>query len=408
MKSYASMLLVVLSLAACAKTEAPPEPVQAPEAKAAPAADAPALPVPDELAKKVQGVADKAAALADVEAPALTAEQYEALLLGLGGCKVTDSGHIEPACPALKEFDQARRAKTALKDLAGMMGPLGRKHIGHESAAVRVKAAQLMGSMFGADAGTQQVILEAIGKELEPAVVRAMLEVVGSRGKANPEVGKLLLAQAGHASPLVRRAALGWLATSFNQGLPGGVEKLIAAIEKDPDPEVRRFACENAGKLADDKLLKIYERGTADTKDPKLYAACMRGLVRMWLFFPFFENANRKAYELTLKRLAARPRSKDLPPWTLMNEFRHLGQDSDKVKAWKAKAAWYDQAKLVAAIQQVVEDPAANWMARNGGVESLLGLGAPKATFDAMLGKCGDRCDAQVKRKLEEAAAKAK
>ena len=390
------------------KAEAPK--AEAPKAEE-PKAEAPAAKV-GELVGKGAAAVEAVKAATDTKGEALSPAEYEKLVLALAACKITERG-IDWKCAELKALNKARNAKTSLKDAAGIWSGLGRKHIAHANPAVRYKSTQLMSSFFGAGNDTQKVVMERITKEEHPAVLRQLVNVVGSRGKSNPAIAKMLLANADHKEPVVRKECISWLTTSFNEGVEGRLEKVIEKMTKDKDVEVQAYACERAGGLGDDKLIPIYEKLTADTSNEKLYAGCMKGLLNTWFSYPFFNTSNEKGYKLFLERLKAEPRSKNVPPWTIMSSFQPFERDSRGLKAWKEKVKFFKADEVIEAVKSVVEDEKANWMARNGGVKSMLALGAPKATFEAMVKACtGDdgkpTCNSWVHKSLTEAVGKAK
>lgn len=369
-------------------------------------------PAAAELKGKVEAAAVKAEALANTEAKALTQEAYEALVVALASCKINDEGAIAWDCPELKALNKARQAQTALKDIAGFNAGLGKKLLTHESPAVRIKAAEMMASMLGADDSAQRVVIDAIGKEKHPAVIKALLDVIGSSGGKNPEIGALLVKLADHESPLVRGLAIYWLASSWNKDVAGGIEKIIEKAEKDPDTNVRQSACKYGGKLGNDAMIPVYEKLTQDPDDD-IYGACMEGLVEMWLSYPFFETASEKAYKLTLERLAAKPRTDNRPPWSLLGTFKHAGSSGDSIDKWRAKATWFNRDALVKVLGDVVVDEQANGMARTAAVESIGGLGVPKATIEGIAAKCKDAsgqptCNSRVVEALDKAAQAAK
>ena len=176
-----SWLIAVLALAGCGD-KAPTEQPAAPATQAAAVTEAPK--VDPAMAKKLGEAAEKlknppelkqiledgkgvANTLAQPgEGP--TAEELEKLLLAMNTCKVDDDG-IERECAANKAWREARKTRgTLAKDWGGMMSGLGQKHIKNESPAVRIQAASLMGSIFGATNESQQAIIDAAQAEKDP------------------------------------------------------------------------------------------------------------------------------------------------------------------------------------------------------------------------------------------------
>ncbi len=270
-----------------------------------------------------------------------------------------------------------------------------------------------MGSLFGADKASMNAILNAIRKESNASVARAMLSVVGSRASRNPSVGKRVLEMADHSSPRVRREAISWLTSSWGDKVPGRVAKVIEKIERDKDGEVRAYACENAGKIAHDRFVPIFEKLTRDAKNSDLYSSCMKGIVASFFSYPFFQTHSAKGYALFLKRIKDGPRSEQRPPWTLTDSFEHYAKNDNTMRKWKKNAPFFKPAEVIAALREVITDENANFMARTGAVDSLTGLGATQATFQALITECTDpdgkpSCYSSVMTALKKAAAKAK
>ena len=353
---------------------------------------------------EVQARVDQAAAVLK-DGETLTPELYEQLIVAHASCAIVEE-NIDPECPAVAALQDAMNRSQALADLGGMSADLGRKLITHESPAVRIKAAGLMASFFGTDSASQDAVVEAAKKETDAGALRAMIRTVWNDGNKNPRVAELLLWAADHASPAVRKVAAIGLSSSWNRDMKGGAEKLAAMMEGDADPKVRQAACEYAGGLGDDKLIRSYEKLTRDTADGDLHGACFKGLVHMWASYPHFDTHSKKGYELTLKLLKKEPRTEHAPPWSAMGDFGHVAKAGED---WAKEAKFFKAADLRKALAEVIADPKANWMARSGAVEAIVALGAGKADLEKL--KKGyakpEGDDSHVVRALDEAIAKA-
>ena len=121
---------------------------------------------------------DEVTAFLNDNTKAMTPDIYEKLVVALDKCTVNENG-IDYKCEAWKNLEKARNRNTALKDLVGASSAIGKKHIGDAAPAVRLQSARMMGSIFGSDNTTQDVIVDAAEKEKEPAVLKAMINVVG-------------------------------------------------------------------------------------------------------------------------------------------------------------------------------------------------------------------------------------
>ena len=342
-------LVSALALPACKKKE------EAPVAPAQPAAStAPAQP---------------AASTAPVAPPTtlVTVEEYEKLLLGLASCTIVGRS-IDPKCPARAAYNGLRSFTSGRKLPSGQqLTELAKRHAENPSPAVRLSAAGMLRSFFGADGTVQQFVIDRANKETEPAVVARLIEVVGSRSAQNEAVKVLLLKKADDASDVVRTAAVSWLASSWAQKTPGALEKVLEKIEKDPSPQVRSLACRDVYKHEDEKVLPVLKKFSADDA---IGAACIEGIGGLWGHF-MVKKRSEKAYKEFMGILKRKPRSQKSPPWQVMSM---LGKP--------VKEAWYKQDEVIAVLKDIVADKLSMWMARTGAVRALKDLKADKKVFE--------------------------
>jgi hypothetical protein len=343
--------------------------------------------------------------------PALTQEQYEKLVLAYTDCKL-NGYEIDGKCPAVKALQDAQRdTTTPIKDMLGMSAKLGEKLIVHPSPAVRVKAAQLMGSLTGTATSSQDVVVAAAEKEKDPQVLQAFIRTVWNDGAKNPKVAAFLIKMADHAEKDVRLQAVYALSSSWNKDMKGGPEKLAKVAQNDKEPKVRQAACEYGGKLGHKAMIAVLDKFTNKADDKDMYAACMKGIVAMFFQYPFYETTSQEAYKLFIKRLGMTPRNVDSPPWTVMSEFEKYGDEkNEKLAAWKKKATWFKEAEMRKALSAIVADKKTNWMARTGAVKSLIALGATKAELETLLKGYDEKNfdDKHVHKAITEAITKGK
>lgn len=308
-------------------------------------------------------------------APAGTLERR---VLDLASCSL-EGYQIDASCPAMEALAKELAAPGGSKTLSVA---LGARLLASESAAVRLETAKLMGT----DTASRNAIVETARRESNVHVRQAFVRMLANDGAKHAAVGALLLESTSHADRDVRLQAVYALTSPANRALPGGAAKLAHVIEHDPNERVRQAACLAAGRLGDDALVATYDRMTASTADPAMYATCMEGLVAMFHNHPSFDTASEAAYRLFVRRLAAEPRTEVSPPWGVMSSFCYYSHeaDLDKLAAWKQRAPWFDAVELKRLITSIVVDKNASWMARAAGVESLIGLGASKAELQAL------------------------
>lgn len=387
-------IFAALALAGCG--ESAKDGAAAPASKAAPVSAAPIAPASAEALQKLAQAAEKLEATQQFrdtvkdgkaiaqalgqEGEGMTNEQAEALLVGLATCKVDDNG-IDRECEANKAWREARKNRGALvKDWGGMMAALGQKHVKHESPAVRIQAASLMGSIFGATNESQQAIVDAAKIEKDPQVLKAMLRSVSSSIKKNDAIRQLIVEQAGHPDEKVRMEVLGALTSSWAKDTEGTLEKALELTEKDASAEVRQFGCRRLGERADERALPLLLKLTADHKtDPKLYSACVRGLIAMWSAPVPHKDPSQKAYDATLAIFKQKPRDENLPPWTAISAVEWAAKDR-----FQQAAPWYKKADLVGVLADIVADRQANWLSRTGALDAMQRLGAEPAEFEKL------------------------
>lgn len=350
-----------------------------------------------------------AAFLADRSAQ-LTPQIAEQMLLALRSCKVDNNG-IQRRCPAYRDFNQGRVRKWKSGNPALEGAAIGAKHLADKSAAVRLISARMMGPGIGRNATSRKALLAAAEKEKVPAVLVSMLRALGAHQKADPAIGKLLLKSADAASARVRMNAMGWILTPAGAAVDGGFKKVLDALDKDPSIQVRSYLCSRLyGSLNPAAIdhFKKYLLGK-DTPAP-LAQGCFRGLISAWTGFPLPPNPSKQAYELTLKVLEHKPRTKQSPPFAAISSLRAARTDYAK-PAHPAGVTWLDQVKpwykkadLLKALESLAGDLHAHPLARSSALDVMNALGAPKAAFKGVLShyaKATGR-DALIKRHIQE------
>lgn len=363
-----------------AKTASKPATKADPAKTAEPAKTDPA----SKLAADVTDTAKDLAKVADAVGQggeALTIEAYEKLLLGLSACEVTDRG-IDRKCEAWKAFDAARKKNRAnlMKNLGGQLGTLGRKHVTHESPAVRIQSASLMGSIFGASDENQNAIVVAATAEKDAHVLKAMIRTVASSIAKNDKVRGLIMASATHENPKVRTEVVSALTSTWARKADGTLDKAMEMVEKDADDTVRRYGCSRLGARGDERALPLLDKMTKDPKtNPKLYGDCMKGLIGMWSSPVVHETPSQKAYALTLQRLQVKPRTDDNPPWAAFSGLMWA-----KLPKFQERASWFKKPGLMTVLTDIAKDRNANWMARTGAIDAMKQLGAEARSFESL------------------------
>ena len=389
-------LVVCLTLAfACGKKDSDKTPASETATPAAASGDQP-QPSPD-LIKSSHD-----AEMAKNKAPkTMTAAVYEPLMLALKSCSI-DGISISNGCPAKRALVTARRDSRTTDDVK----VLAVKHLKHKSVPVRVHAAGMMKTFFGATHHDVEAALEAAKTETHPAVLAKLIRALQSKQPKNLKVAEMIATLSKNESPLVRAEAVNAMLTTFANDVDGSFKAALAIVESDSDPMVRERGCRKLGRRVDDSALPLLKKLT-DKKmaatDVKLYTACWEGLVRMAVSHPFFDKSSKAAFDLVIMRLAP-PCSKETPPWKVMSI---LGNLTDK--KLMAVAPWIEE-KLPSArkaLSGIVLCKEANWIARNGAVDALTRIGTTKEELTGLAKKLAklkaDEHGDRVQKKLASA-----
>lgn len=370
--------------------------------KAAPAvADAVATPKPPPKA----GSAEFRAILEDATKP-LTAAAVDKLLSDLNACGVGRRG-IDDDCAARKAWDAARRRTAKAADHALIMGEAGRKHVTHESAAVRHEAVRLVGTYLGSKPETQKLLLRVASAEKEPAVLVIAIRMLGAYAPTNPDAQRLLKRMVDHPDAAVRSEVVRWFASPRFESVEGSLEAVMGKVDNDASPQVRRRACQLLGRRGGAKALaKLQKLTERPGKDPQMYAACLQGLVRMWTGYQRPAAPSKAAWELTLKRLSETPRSDVKPPVGALQDLMGTPLSSSTVPrdvVWTKAAPWYDSGKLHAVLGAIVEDGSAGIVARRVAAKTLAKTEAPKSQLEELRAKLAEAKgpEEQIVRELE-------
>ncbi len=346
--------------------------------------------------------------LAD-ESAALTEDVYRRFILALTTCQVNERG-IDPRCEAYRQLKQARGRTTSPAALVAMNEVLSKEFIGHEHPAVRWQATQLLKAVYGLKPETEELVLAAARKEKEPSVLIALTRVVGAKHQERAEVKELLMTLSQHESEHVRQEAMSWFLTAFGVGVEGTFERVLDRVENDPSINVRRFLCGRLYGSEDERAIPVFEKYLNQPDvDIKLFEGCWQGVINAWTGFPKPRKPSQAAYELTLKVLERKPRTRTSPPWTSFRNLRaakaSYPERDEAGRAWLAAVKpWYKPERLIKALENIALDREAYWMTRTAALDVMRDLDVTEASFQA-LAKAYEKPtkdDVHVQRKIHE------
>lgn len=336
------------------------------------------------LKKEFGGVANELAGMVDGR-PALGDDEYRRLLLAYADCEIGENGAIDRGCAAVKAMREAMSGRSYVSNLTGGRQALGLELLEHPSPALRLKATELVGSLFGLGDLHGRVVVFA-QKETHPAVLAELLSSIGASAHEDPAVAALLEKHAGHDSALVRKAVLSAWARRQNQQVPSIRERAHTMVRSDRSDDVRAVGCAELGGTGHAEHLPLFRELLADTSLPEpIRVACMNGLSLMWYDWPHLDNTNEEAYRLTLQTWRATPRSS-----TNALRLPSLHHKAHNLARWRANATWFNPEEVRSALAELVADAAVHWFVRKDALRSIVHLGASREELTALRGRVSD------------------
>jgi len=348
------------------------------------------------------------------EPTAITAFEYEALLLGIEKCEVSEDNYdVKASCPALKVVYKIRSAKEEGYVLAS---GVDRDAIGDRllrSAGPKVKSYLILirGSLFGQNADGVKELLDIIKGDKDPIVIAAALRLWANEMK-KPDAAAYIFGFAKSEDPILRRLVARAVGNSWSAGVEGAVEAIIALM-KDEDQKVRGAACAGAGKLADDQVIETITAILDNPEERKIHSNCVDGLEYMWYQFPFHENLSEAAYKAQVAYFKKTPRTQDIPAWNSVGGLSSISERN--IEAWKKNATFFKPAEYLAVMTEIALDNDINWLGRTSAVDVIAKWGTVKQLealgkqLDKMEGTHVKHVQDKVASKLKELAeAKAK
>lgn len=248
------------------------------------------------------------------------------------------------------------------------------------SVSVREYVAQNGKRFWGAEAKDAAAALSAFSSEQDARVLTALIRTYGGMAKDSGEVFSFLGAQIKNGDSGVKTAALGMLATP-ELGQKEGVVDMIAPLLDGDDAKVAKTACEKLGNLHTDKAVAPIAKILGDVSKESMHSSCMTGLRQLWLDYPRHEATSEAAYRATLDYLKRTPRTDKVPSFAAISSLNSI--NADRIGAWRAKAAYFNAADLVAALTDIVKDPESNWLARQSAIKGIATHGT-KADLEAL------------------------
>lgn len=296
------------------------------------------------------------------EGQELTLDEYKAVFLNYAKIEI-DNKRVELK-PNSIESVLRKYKKPDAKDFHVEL-------LSSDSPQLRTRATAEIGTAFFSTPNEySKKLLEALKKEKEPIVLRQGVATVSNIINQDSDAAKFVLDQANNENPAVRAQAAMALLNKRNIKVDGVKEAALKLIN-DPDENVRGEALRNAGDLYDESFIDEFEKVLNDPKLYFLHGDAMKGLYKLWYDRPRHEHTSQKAYEVSVKYLTKKPRTKNVPYWTSIGELQYRGYSDRDYQAWKEKATYYSDSAWIEIMSDIAADSNADWMARKPAVEVM-------------------------------------
>jgi hypothetical protein len=267
-----------------------------------------------------------------------------ALLEAVATCAPGEPLATPPGCEARSALTRDYSKRFAAYDaLAG-------RFLDDASPNVRAFAVRILGDRLVNRKGDLATLLSMLTSEQDGRVREAIVRTLADWA-SDAAVGAALLGATDDADAGVRFAAYDALTSRFGRAVPGGFEKVLAAVDHDAHPSVRQNLCMLVGKFGDDRALPVLEAHVrADASE--LAASCLWGIVSAWTDA---SKPSRAAFDLTLRLVERAQRAPGMKYFLALTPvssvFLIVG-----LKAYQSRAPWFDVARLRAAMLDLSAD----------------------------------------------------
>ena len=347
-----------------AETEAPAE-TQAPETttEALPAEDSivPGLTKEEYKGLTAEGLIEKAA-IKNMEA--VTADEYYWLISTYAYVDIVDDPEDMHNMVLAENV-----TGEALRSIPTKARPDAKEYIDRllesEYPQLRGYGMSLMSSMFGvsdADLDRAKALLET---EEDPYVLYCAITALSNEQKTDDAIRDFAFRMAESDNPKLRLKAALSCGSAWSEGVEGCAEKLTALMN-DENVDVKKTACAYAGGINDPTVIPVLKEILMDPEQAQFHSDAVRGLCDLWWDYPFMEDTNEEAYNVTMEYFKQTPRSSDIPNFSAVGQLKTVA--ADKYDAWKEKAAYFDTDDLYTTMEDIIKDPDANWISRTAAV----------------------------------------
>jgi len=244
-----------------------------------------------------------------------------------------------------------------------------KRYLTSEYPQVRGYGCSMIGGLLGASSAEIKLGMEVIKNEKEPYVLYEATKALMNE-MSNPDIAAFIFSMAGNESAQVRCAAALAIGNSWSKGVDGTVPAIITLM-KDSEEVVRAAACSCCGKLADESVVEPLKAILADSDEKdSVKTEAVRGLVTLWLDYPFHENTSEAAYKAYVDYYTNTPRAQI--PWSSVTLTG--ATDASKFAAWQEKATYFNADEYCELMVSLIKDTEFNWLGRSAAFKSIAAM----------------------------------
>lgn len=274
----------------------------------------------------------------------------------------------------------------------------------HESPVVRAYVYNSVTRNYDKGDAELDKLVKQLQGEKDPTVLAAGIKSLMNNLGRSSDFYTLVLAAAKHENADVRNSAAIVLSNVNNKNVAGIYDEALKMLN-DSDKKVRGTICSELPRFGNESIIPeiakiIYSE---EEKDVAIIGDCLKGLIRMWYFWPSFDQHSEAAYKETLKYFNKKPRGNNNPPWSSVSL---LNKSSEKASAeWKEASSYLKPEEIVAAMVDIIKDPGADKITREYAIKVIPNFGTKKdlEKLDAALTDTADRNAQSIKKKIAEA-----
>lgn len=225
----------------------------------------------------------------------------------------------------------------------------------------------------------ENILIEKVKAETDKVAIACALRGLANALSERIEFATFAASCADNEDASVRywaANAIGFYRLEDNDVCVDAIIKLV----KDPDTDVAKEACKEAGNFGNDKVVPVLAEILADEALVDIHGSATEALQELWMGYPFYKGKSEAAYRAHLAYLTTDTTNPKIPAWTAISSITNPGGQFEE---WKASASYFNASELVAALSKVVCDADADKLAKTTAIQKIGAYGT-KAELETL------------------------